>query len=212
MEVSTSISGENSIKAYEKLAKIQSELFVPKDNKNSFGGYNYRTCEDILKAVKPIAYKYKAVVKLDTALTECGGRIYIKAIAKLFDLESGECVIASAVAREPEEKKGADAPQLSGSCLSYARKYAMAGLFALDNERDSDATNKEKIGEETHDTVSAQQLNAIYAELDRTGISESKIVDFIKKKKLEEATQEDYLRIMKNLNVTPDKDAKKEAK
>ena len=206
MAETTVMTGESSIKVCEKLAKIQAELFVPKGNTNSFGGYNYRSCEDILKTVKPIANKNKCVVKLDSALTECAGRVYVKAIAKLFDLESGECLVASAMARESESKKGMDEAQITGAALSYARKYALAGLFCIDNERDADATNKHgKDEDEPHDTVSAQQLNAIYKELDRTGVSESKILDFIKKKKLEEATQEDYVKIMKKLNVTPDK-------
>lgn len=209
MSESTVISGANEIKVYEKLAKIQAELFVPKGNTNSFGGYNYRSCEDILKTVKPIALKNKCVVKLDSTLMEFGGRVYVKAIAKLFDLESGECAISSAMAREAEAKKGMDEAQITGAALSYARKYALAGLFCIDNEKDADATNKHgKDEEETHDTVSAQQLNAIYKELDRTGVSESKILDFIKKKHLEEATQADYLQIMKKLNITPDKEAK----
>ena len=205
MSESTVISGASEMKAYEKLSKIQAELFVPKGNTNSFGGYNYRSCEDILKTVKPIALKHKCVVKLDSGLVEIGGRVYVKAIAKLFDLESGECLIASAPAREAEAKKGMDEAQITGAALSYARKYALAGLFCIDNEKDADATNKHGKDEEPHDTVSAQQLNAIYAELDRTGISESVILDSIKKKHLEEATQSDYLTLMKRLNKTPDK-------
>lgn len=200
---------EQCLKVYQKLAQIQEELFVPKGNKNDFGGYTYRSCEDILKAVKPLCSKYKCVVKLDSNLESVENRVYIQATAKLFDYENGGCLVSSAMARETESKKGMDEAQVSGAALSYARKYALAGLFCIDNEKDADATNKHGKGEEeTHDTVSAQQLNAIYKELERTGISENKILDFIKKKHLEEATQEDYLLIMKKLNVTPDKEAK----
>lgn len=200
---------EQCLKVYQKLAQIQEELFVPKGNKNDFGGYTYRSCEDILKAVKPICNKYKCVIKLDSNVISLENRVYIQATAKLFDYEGGGLLVSTASARETESKKGMDEAQISGAALSYARKYALAGLFCIDNEKDADATNKHgKDEEETHDTVSAQQLNAIYKELDRTGISENKILDFIKKKHLEEATQADYLQIMKKLNVTPDKEAK----
>lgn len=210
MEISTS-TDTNTVEICRKLASIQEELFVPKGNKNSFGNYNYRTCEDILKAVKPLCSKNNCVLKMDNDLVEVAGRVYVRATVKLFDCESGQCAISRAIAREPESKKGMDEAQVTGASLSYARKYALAGLFCIDNEKDADVTNKQSKEEETHDTVSAQQLNAIYKELERTGISESKILDFIKKKHLEEATQEDYLLIMKKLNVTPDKAPEKEA-
>lgn len=209
MAETTVLTSDSTIKVHQKLAKVQAELFVPKENKNSFGGYNYRSCEDILKAVKPICDKHKCVIRMDNDLVEKAGRVYVRAIAEFYDTESGECLVTRALAREAESKKGMDEAQITGAALSYARKYALAGMFCIDNEKDADATNKHgKDEEETHETVSAQQLNAIYKELERTGVSESKILDFIKKKHLEEATQEDYLKVMKNLNVTPDKEAK----
>ena len=208
MAETTVMTAESFKKVESKLEKIQAELFVPKGNTNSFGGYNYRSCEDILKTVKPIASKNKCVILMDNDLVECGGRVYVRAIVKLFDLESGECLISRAMAREAEAKKGMDEAQITGAALSYARKYALAGLFCIDNEKDADATNKHgKDDDEPHDTVSAQQLNAIYAELERTGVSESVILDFIHKRKLEEATQADYVTVMKKLNKNKDKEA-----
>lgn len=128
---------------YEKLAKIQEELFVPKDQKNNFGNYNYRSCEDILKTVKPLCKKYKCLLWLDSSVVPIGDKNYVRATAILCDLEEDSTVSSKAYAREEDVKKGMDSSQISGSCLSYARKYALAGLFCIDNEKDSDATNTE---------------------------------------------------------------------
>lgn len=133
---------------YEKLMEIQKELFVPKGQTNNFGGYNYRSCEDILKAVKPICEAKGCVLMLDNQLIEVGGRNYVQAVAKLIELETGENVTATAHAREEESKKGMDGSQITGSASSYARKYALAGLFCIDNEKDSDATNDHGKGKE----------------------------------------------------------------
>ena len=127
---------------YEKLAKIQKDLFVPKGQRNDFGKYNYRSCEDILQAVKPLCEANNCVLRLDSRVLDLGDRTYVVAWAILKDLEDGSEVSSNAYAREENEKKGMDASQISGSCLSYARKYALAGLFCIDNEKDSDATNK----------------------------------------------------------------------
>lgn len=192
---------------YRKLGKIQEELFVPKGNKNDFGGYKYRTCEDILKVVKPLCAKNNCVIRISGGdLKEIGGELYRTVVVYFYDLDTNKCLVNKETVREAKDKKGQDPSQMSGSSISYARKYALAGLFCIDNEKDADVTNKHgKDEEETHDTVSAQQLNAIYAELERTGVSESVILDSIKKKHLEEATQADYLTVMKRLNKTADK-------
>ena len=126
---------------YEKLSNIQEELFVPKDQKNNFGGYNYRSCEDILKTVKPLCKKYKCVLILDSEVVTEDGKTHVIATALLHDLEDGTEIKSTAGAREEETKKGMDGSQISGASLSYARKYALAGLFCIDNEKDSDATN-----------------------------------------------------------------------
>lgn len=126
---------------YAKLMEIQKELFVPKGQTNNFGGYNYRSCEDILKAVKPICEAKGCVLMLNNKLIEVGGRNYVEADARLYELETGEVIISTAQAREEETKKGMDGSQITGAASSYARKYALAGLFCIDNEKDSDATN-----------------------------------------------------------------------
>ena len=134
------------MKIYEKLSKIQSELKVPKKRWNNFGEYYHRSCEDILEAAKPICEKYGTVLLLGDEIMNVGGRNYVRAVATLIDREeSGESpasISTAAVAREEETKKKLDSSQITGSTSSYARKYALGGLFALDDEKDSDETNK----------------------------------------------------------------------
>jgi hypothetical protein len=127
---------------YEKLQKIQAELEVPKSQFNSFGKYHYRSCEDILSAVKPVAAKYGCVVRVSDNMIEVGGRCYVQATAKLIDCVDTTFEAATGFAREEETKKGMDAAQITGAASSYARKYALNGLFCLDDVKDSDATNK----------------------------------------------------------------------
>lgn len=140
----------------EKLMNIQWELRAPKDKTNSFGKYKYRSCESILEAVKPLLNKYKCVLTLDDRIEELNGRVYIKAIATIFDAESnkaGAFVSTSAYAREAENKTGMDMAQLTGACSSYARKYALNGLLAIDDAKDAD-TNEFR--EETKKKKEAQ--------------------------------------------------------
>lgn len=127
---------------YKKLANIQRELFVPKGQRNDFGKYDYRSCEDILQAVKPICAANGCVLYLTNKLVNIGNRNYVKAIATLIDIESEDALTSEAYACEEETKKGMDGSQITGAASSYARKYALAGLFAIDNEKDSDATNE----------------------------------------------------------------------
>ena len=126
---------------HQKLAKIQSELFVPKGKKNEFGGYSYRSCEDILKVVKPLCFDNGCSVLISNEMITVGAKVYCEATVTLTDWETGECIVAKAQAREAEARKGMDDSQVTGSTSSYARKYALAGLFGIDNEKDPDATN-----------------------------------------------------------------------
>lgn len=126
---------------YEKLLLIQQELKAPKGQRNTFGKYNYRSAEDILEAVKPICAKHKAVLTLTDELTFYEGRHYINAKATLTDVVDAKQVSVSSYAREEENKKGMDGSQITGASSSYARKYALNGLFCIDDTKDSDATN-----------------------------------------------------------------------
>ena len=130
------------------LVKIQQELKVPKNQVNAFGKYKYRSAEDIIEAVKPICHKYGFSVQLSDEIVLIGDRIYVKATAEINSKDDSWC--AYGYAREEEVKKGMDAAQITGAASSYARKYALNGLFAIDDTKDADATNehKDEIGEE----------------------------------------------------------------
>ena len=122
----------------EKLTKIQYELKAPKKQYNSFGKYNYRSCEDILDALKPLLNKYNASVIIADDILQIGTRFYVKATATFIDNETGQQKSATAFAREPESKKGMDESQITGTASSYARKYCLNGLFLIDDTKDAD--------------------------------------------------------------------------
>ena len=126
------------VHVYGKLMMIQQELKAPKGQYNSFAKYNYRSCEDILEAVKPLCIKNNATLLLNDAVQEVSGRFYVVATATLVDTESGDSVSANAYAREPQDKKGMDDSQITGMASSYARKYALNGLFCIDDTKDAD--------------------------------------------------------------------------
>lgn len=125
----------------QKLLAIQMELKAPKSQYNSFGKYKYRNCEDILEAVKPLYAKNNAVLTVSDEIENIHERYYVKATATLHDAESEEKISVTARAREEEDKKGMDGSQVTGASSSYARKYALNGLFAIDDTKDSDTTN-----------------------------------------------------------------------
>lgn len=123
---------------YKRLSEIQNNLKVPKEQRNSFGNYNFRSCEDILNAVKDeLKTSEGECVLLNSELVQVSDRIYIKAIATFTN--GSDKITTEAFAREPMDKKGMDDAQITGATLSYARKYALAGLFAIDNEKDADS-------------------------------------------------------------------------
>lgn len=126
---------------YKKLNQIQIKLKAPKSQFNKFGNYKYRNCEDILEALKPLLNEFKTVISLKDDIIFIEGRFYVKATVTLIDSETGEVFSTSAFAREEETKKGQDGSQITGSSSSYARKYALNGLFAIDDTKDSDSTN-----------------------------------------------------------------------
>ena len=136
---------------YKKLIEVQTKLKAPKNQYNSFGKYSYRNCEDILEALKPILKEVGATIIISDEVVPVNERYYVKATVKFIDTETGEAVEASANAREEDNKKGMDSSQLTGSTSSYARKYALNGLFAIDDTKDSDFTN-------THDKEDKKRL------------------------------------------------------
>ena len=122
----------------EKLIKIQSDLKAPKGNYNSFGKFRYRSCEDILEAVKPLLAREKCMLTMTDEVVAITDKVYIKATATIIDLDNKVHCSASAYARESENKKGMDESQMTGTASSYARKYALNGLFLIDDTTDAD--------------------------------------------------------------------------
>ena len=183
---------------YTKLLNVQSELKAPKSQYNSFGKYKYRSCEDILEALKPILNKNKATVIISDDILFVEGRHYIKATVKFIDTENGEMVENSALAREDEVKKGMDSSQITGSVSSYARKYALNGMFAIDDTKDSDSTNTHgvKPGKPESTKLSAKQVGRLLAIGLKAGIKEPDIKKVIKsefgKDKIEDLNKDQY--------------------
>lgn len=128
----------------ERLMMLQNELNAPKTQYNKFGGYRYRNCEDIFNAVKPLLKKYLMTLKVGDEVVMVGDRYYVKAVATLYDTVNASVYTTNvAYAREEETKKGMDSSQITGASSSYARKYALNGLFLIDDVKDSDTTNTE---------------------------------------------------------------------
>lgn len=177
---------------YEKLLKVQTELKAPKNRKNTFGKYNYRSCEDILEAVKPILKEVKASIFLLDSIQEIAGRVYVEASAYFIDVEQPDMpqIYVTAYAREPQDKKGMDEPQITGTASSYARKYALNGLLLIDdvkdpdsdeyrNETDQKAKASAKKPKETDasvldDYVNAEQIATLKMLLQKADITEEK--------------------------------------
>lgn len=134
-EINDSFQSED---IYTKLSHIQNELKAPKNQFNKFGNYKYRSCEDILEALKPLCAKYKATLIIYDEIVMIGDRYYVKAMAKLYDQETTDYIEAYAFARESQAKKGMDDSQVTGATSSYARKYALNGLFNIDDTKDFD--------------------------------------------------------------------------
>lgn len=145
----------------KELVAIQSELKAPKSLFNNFGGYKYRKAEDILEAVKPLLAKQKCTLIITDDVVLIGNRIYVKATATIKN-EKGECEATNGWAREEESKKGMDGSQITGASSSYARKYALNGLFAIDDNADSDTTNDGQHQEAQQQTQTKQTASTQY--------------------------------------------------
>jgi hypothetical protein len=126
---------------YDKLAAVQSALKAPKSQYNAFGKYNYRNCEDIIEAAKPLLKANGLLLILNDDIEHIGDRFYVKATATIIDTTDGSPLSVTAYAREEDNKKGMDGSQVTGASSSYARKYALNGMFAIDDNKDSDTTN-----------------------------------------------------------------------
>lgn len=201
---------------YEKLLKIQTELKAPKNLKNNFGGYSYRSAEGILESVKPLNSKYGVCLTIDDEIVLIGDRYYVKSTAKAIDIESGEMVQAVAYAREELNKKGMDSSQLTGSTSSYARKYALNGLYAIDDNKDADFLNngseekkspQKKESNGTDYLITDKQKRYLFSVASKCGFNEQQIKMVIKSsygldsiKELTKSKMDELIKRMENKN------------
>lgn len=209
---------------YEKLTKVQDELKAPKNQYNSFGKYRYRSCEDILEALKPILAKHGLFLMISDTLEQVGDRYYIRATCTVSD---GETHITNcAFAREEESKKGMDGAQVTGTSSSYARKYALNGLFLIDDTKDPDTDEyyRQAKGNATKQTsrtsagsgkadklVTENQLSRLYAIGSSKGYSKADIDKSIHKKgknSAKELTMAEYDELITGIENAPVKGAK----
>ena len=158
----------------QKVVAIQSKLKAPKGQYNSFGKYNYRSCEDILEGVKPLLFENELVLTIEDSIEMIGDRYYVKATAILSD--GTNSISTSAYARESLDKKGMDSSQVTGATSSYARKYALNGLLCIDDTKDADTMNNAK--QDTQETV--YNWNTLKARATQGGISETDLKHYLK--------------------------------
>lgn len=180
---------------HETHSKIIKEIKAPKDLKNSFGNYSYRNVESIYEAVKPLLEKNKLSLTLSDTLELVGNRIYIKATATLTN-EKGESVSVSAYAREQETKKGMDEAQITGSASSYARKYALGGLFLLDDNKDIDSQDNTQEGAKPKQ----DNVKVIISELTKLGLSMADIKNFMEASNYKSTDKEVMAYLVANLD------------
>lgn len=157
------------------LQEIQSKLKAPKGQRNNFSGYKYRSCEDILEALKPILAEYGAAVLLSDEIVQMGSRWYVKTTATL--KTENESISVTAYAREEETRKGFDASQITGSASSYARKYALNGLFGIDDTKDADTMDNRTTGNHTAKDDPFAKLNTKHAKALQAAQTADELVD-----------------------------------
>lgn len=181
---------------YGKLAAIQQELKAPKDKKNTYGGYNYRSAEGILEALKPVLARHEATVVLTDELVQVGDRYYVKATAALWSTTDTDVVTANGWAREAEVKKGMDDSQITGTASSYARKYALNALLLIDDTKDADTdeyakqTGAEKL-------ITTDQKKTIIALAEMAGIDLGKALGGKDMGKMSEKRADDLIARLK---------------
>jgi hypothetical protein len=174
---------------YQKLIKLQSELKAPKNQYNNFGKYAYRSCEDIIEAVKPFLKKYGLCINISDEVSLIGERYYVNAMVTLTDIEDGKQIVTTASAREALTKKGMDESQITGAASSYARKYALNGMFAIDDTKDADVTNKHgkeektpenKKPDKTPELVSREERDEIFRIAKQVNLPNERLREIVK--------------------------------
>ena len=194
---------------YEKLSKIQVEMKCNKGQYNTFGKYHYRSCEDIQEAVKPYLKELKCTLVISDEIVMIGDRYYIKATATITDAESEASISNTAYAREEFDKKGMDASQITGSTSSYARKYALNGLFCLDDVKDADNGKAEERADKKptgNDFTKRDELVGLFhREIQRTGKSLKWFLDNSKVSDAKYIKSVDLNKYIETLKALPDK-------
>nr|DAK09068.1 MAG TPA: ERF superfamily protein [Caudoviricetes sp.] len=168
------------LKLHERLLNVQHKLKAPKGQYNKFGNFNYRSAEDILEAVKPLNFENGLTLTISDEIKEVAGRIYVVAVATVTD--GTDSISVQALAREPENRKGMDESQITGATSSYARKYALNGLYAIDDNKDSDNQNNNKNEQNKEDDGSKELILLVskYLEkLESMGVERKVVVDYI---------------------------------
>jgi phosphatidylserine decarboxylase len=215
-------------KLLEAFKVVQNELKAPKNQYNSFGKYNYRSCEDILQAARPLCNDNGLVLTISDEIVQIGTRFYVKATSKVTEIETGESFENVAYAREDDSKKGMDSCQLTGACSSYARKYSLCGLFAIDDTKDADtneyhqnAQNRPQATQSAKPTTSTKApakptqrandearnkaVKALSAEMERMGVTGQEVSAIagahIGKVSTKDMTTEEIQTVAKNLET-----------
>ena len=167
------------MKLHEKLLAIQTKLRAPKGQYNSFGKYSYRSAEDILEAVKPLNSEQGVLLTITDEIKEVGGRIYVVATASVSD--GTDTLQVSAFAREPENKKGMDESQITGATSSYARKYALNGLYAIDDNKDADTDEHKQQQDNAPKKQQAQKQQQKQQQQQEQGFTEQELHELVEK-------------------------------
>jgi hypothetical protein len=187
---------------YQKMLKIQTELKAPKGQYNSFGKYSYRSCEDIQEGVKPLLSETKTILTVCDEIVQLGERYYIKATATLHDCESDGKISNTAYAREELEKKGMDSSQITGSTSSYARKYALNGLFCIDDVKDADTQNNKDAETNTlNQLVTDTEAKTLKSLCDKKGLD----ITIVFNVPVEQLTKQQYVEALKKIEKMKDK-------
>jgi len=180
--------------------KIQEKLKAPKSQFNEFGKYKYRNQEDILEALKPVLAEYEYSIVINDYIEEIAGRVYVKAEVHLYDSDMKPIASSSAYAREPAEKKGMDAAQITGATSSYARKHALNGLFAIDDTKDADSHKPENGKDETpQQKITDSQLSQITDLIYETGANYAKFCKYLGVHKIEDLPVKDFNKAIRAL-------------
>ena len=204
------------MKIYEKLGTIQTKLKAPKNQFNKFGGYTYRNVEDIQESVKPLLEETKTVLTIYDDIEQIGDRYYVKATATIAALEDDSSISVTAFAREPLDRKGMDDAQVTGATSSYARKYALGGLFLLDDTKDADADNAGNIKQNNPSAKKApspkneeknRMVDSLMWQLKRTGVGLKGMLQAHGVERVEDMTEQQLASAIAQLSVKPEKTA-----